>query len=87
MKEPWKHDFDGACSPNKFTTFNSSFESFSVGVFEWIPTKDGSSTKKGKVKVRVKGATSEPDKVFDKAREIVAALDAGVYVGPRNVTV
>ncbi len=87
MKEAGKHDFDGACSPDKYLTFSSLFESFSVGIFEWIPKQNGRGTKKGKVKVRVKGLTSEHEKVEGKAREIVAALDAGVYVGPRNVKV
>lgn len=43
--------------------------------------------KKGKSVVRVKGSPSYPEKVYEKAEEIVRQLDEWVYEGPKNVTV
>ena len=37
--------------------------------------------------MRVKGPFGNPSAVYAKANQIVAALDAGAYVGPKNVTV
>ena len=78
-----EHDFDGACAPRP--PFGSNL-TFSVGVFEYVE-KRSVGLKRGKVKVRVKGPTSDPERVFAKAREIVEQLDAGTYTGPKNVSV
>lgn len=56
----------------------------SVGVFEWIPTKD---VKRGPVKVRVRGLIGRSDAIFSKARDIVDDLDAGTYTGPKVVCI
>jgi hypothetical protein len=79
------HDFEGACAPGSMTF--CQWDTFSVGIFEWVPKSSGRGSKRGKVKVRVKGSTSDPDSVAAKAREIVAALDAGAYIGPKTVNV
>jgi len=80
------HDFAGACAPGSVTF--AMWDTFSVGVFEWVPMSGGCrGMKRGKVKVRVKGPTSHPDRVAAKAREIVTALDAGTYTGPKTVSV
>lgn len=78
------HKFDGACRPCGAQGFQ---ETFSVGVFEILPQVSGEGTKRGPVKVRVKGRTSNPDAVYKKAREIVDLLDAGNYSGPKTITV
>lgn len=81
-----KHDFAGSCAP----TYEGQprwNDTFSLGVFEWVKTNDGRSTKRGKVKVRVHGGAGYANRVTEKAREIVAALDAGTYSGPKNVRV
>jgi hypothetical protein len=82
------HDFDGACRPGGPGEFVIGFQkTFSVGVFEVIPKASGKGTKRGATKVRVKGLVSNPNAVYEKAREIAALLDAGKYDGPRTVTV
>lgn len=49
-----KHGFSGSCAPgNAFA--HSGQETFSVGIFEWLPKSSGSGLKRGPVKVRVKG--------------------------------
>jgi len=83
-----KHDYSGACAPggDNLPAWHTRWHTFSVGVFEWVP----SSTKRPKkslVKVRVKGATSDPDRVYAVADKIVAELDAGTYSSPKTVTV
>jgi len=62
-------------------------ESFSVGIFQCVPRNSGKGGKKSAVKVRVRGYVSQPTKVYDRAKEIIIALDAGTYTGPKNVTV
>jgi hypothetical protein len=80
MKQLGKHDYSGNCAPtNKYCIW----ETFSVGIFEWIPAKFG--LKKSKVKVRVSGSTYEPEEVYAKAEEICKQLDSGTYNGPKNV--
>lgn len=85
MKQANKHDFSGRGAPEKGSTrWNRTF---SVGVFQWVHKVNGKDLKKGHVKVRVKGRTDNPELVYNKAREIIAVLDAGTYNGPKNVTV
>lgn len=79
------HEFDGACAPGSGAW--SSQQTFSVGIFERVQKARGAGSKRGKVKVRVKGDVSQAEKVYAKAREIVTQLDAGTYSGPKSVTV
>jgi len=79
------HDFDGACAPGSGSW--ASQQTFSVGIFERVQKARGVGTKRGKVKVRVKGDVSEAEKVYAKASEIVTQLDGGTYSGPKSVTV
>jgi hypothetical protein len=61
-------------------------QTFSVGIFEWVPAKGG-GVKRGKAKVRVVGSPDRHASVFAKADEIVAQLDAGTYSGRKRVIV
>ena len=79
-----KHGFSGQCCPG---TVQAGQHEFSVGVFQWVPTRSGMCLKKSAVKVRVIGSTSDPDRVYAKALEIVEQLDAGTYAGPKRVRV
>lgn len=74
------HGFSGACLPR----YGSHFETFSVGVFEWVPRANGKGVKRGPVKVRVWG--KDERKIMARAREIAAELDAGAYRGPKKVS-
>jgi|GEM_PF-6215057 len=75
---PYAWDFDGACVPvladgsvrRSFTTF----ETFSVGIFQWIPRASGKGLKRGKVKERISGLVSDPEAVYRRARERCASL-------------
>lgn len=84
-KELLKHDF-------KKNARYGGCESFSVGIIQWIPKygKTGHNPKdlkKSKSKVRVRGSRQDRQKVYDKAAEICAQLDAGTYTGPKTVNV
>jgi hypothetical protein len=61
-------------------------ETFSVGVFEWLPTVDGKSVKRGKIKVRVIGRRdTKTGTVAFACDEVARKLDAGTYAGPKLV--
>ena len=86
-KQQCKYGYFGGCTPreNFFTPCNT----FSVGIFPFVPLSSGKGTKRkrGKIVVRVKGKTSEPKKVTDKAKEIISLLEEGNYSGPKIVSV
>lgn len=85
MQALGRHSYSGSYDPSgpqKFIT-----ETFSVGVFQWMPTKDGERRKKGKVKVRVIGSCLHPNHVYEKANEVIEELNEGTYKGPKNVKV
>jgi hypothetical protein len=79
-----KHGFSGACRPGSGW---AGHHTFSVGVFQWVQKASGKGCKKSAVKVRVSGSTAHPERVDAKATEIVEALDAGTYTGPKHVRV
>lgn len=81
------HGVYGACAPDSGHQSYSTWVTFSVGVYEILGRKSGAGTKKGPVKVRVKGPVAQPELVYAKAREIAKALDEGTYKGPKTVTV
>ena len=82
--EAGKYGFSGACRPGRGW---SGQNTFSVGIFKWIPKASGSGLKKTAVRVRVIGSTSRPEMVDARAAEIVKELDAGTYNGPGSVKV
>lgn len=79
-----KHGYDGQCSPRN-TQYQWRHDTFSLGIFPLIPRKTKVGYKRGAVIVRVKGWTSDPDAVYEKAQKIVELLDAGKYAGPKFV--
>lgn len=77
------HGFDGMWSPKHGKSDGQT--TFSLGVFEILPAKDGKGTKRGKVKVRVRGYVNDVDRTYLVAKVIADQLDAGVYYGPKLV--
>lgn len=57
------------------------WDSFSVGVFEWVKGKRSS------VKVRIRGDFNQTgiNTVHRKAGDIIKALDYGMYTGPNYI--
>lgn len=84
---PGRHDFSGACAPYALRHAISAPETFSVGIFMWVAKTSSKGCKRSKVKVRVVGLTSDPELVYEKAREISLLLDVGRYKGPPVVRV
>lgn len=81
-----QHGYSGQCAPTD--KFWIGYKTFSVGIFEVVPTASGKGTKRGgAAKVRVRGLVSNPQDVYDAAQRIVEQLDAGTYAGPKNVDV
>lgn len=71
-KEPREYlfDWDGACKPSG-SAYAYISRTFSIGIFQWIPAKGG-GLKKSKVLKRIKGYSSEPQKVYDEAERTCA---------------
>lgn len=81
-----KHGFDGSCAPGSMAGWSGQV-GFSVGVFQWLPKSGGKGLKKGSVKVRIKGYMHDADKVYEKAREVCAKLDAGWVPERKSISV
>ena len=76
-KQPYRHDFSGHCAPKaRFLASHGTFNSFSVGVFQWIPKTKG-GLKKSPVKYRIRGFVGNPEPVYARAREVCRMFDAG----------
>ncbi len=83
--EAYKHGFDGSCAPGSH--YSSGQVSFSVGVFQWLPTAAGRGLKRSPVKIRIKGYMSEPERVYAAAREVCTKLDAGWVPDKKSISV
>jgi hypothetical protein len=60
-------DYDGWCRPKgPGAHWNNTF---SVGIFKWIPKAHGSGIKRSAVVKRIRGYSSNPQEVYDKAEE------------------
>lgn len=66
--QPHEWDWDGAEIPSKWIN-PPQFETFSVGIFQWVPKVSGRGLKRAKAIKRIRGLTSNPWEVFQKARE------------------
>jgi hypothetical protein len=77
MSEPkaFQWDFAGACAPDQ-PQHSSTWLTFSVGVFQWLPKAGGKGLKRGKVVQRIKGYVSNPQECYDRAQRIVDGLNA-----------
>jgi len=51
------------------------FDTFSVGIFQWLPKAGGKGMKMSKGIARVLGYAAEPERVYDKAVQICARLN------------
>jgi hypothetical protein len=58
-------DFSGSCSPAE--NHGIIGETFSVGIFQWVPKSSGRGIKRSAVIKRIRGFSSEPKKVYDAA--------------------
>ena len=70
--KPYEWDFDGACAPGNA---HGRYETFTLGIFQWIPKASGKGLKRGKVIRRVEGRTDSPDEVFARAQTIVDQMN------------
>lgn len=83
-QKPGTHAFAGSCAPGALNQLSGGQETFSVGIFEWLPKANGKGVKKGPVKVRLRGSMSDPDEVYSAARRVCEQLDMGTYKGPKS---
>ena len=78
IREAGKHDYSGYYGPNTARYWPNTF---SVGLFQWMPNKDGGDLKKGKVIARIFGSPFTPDEVYAEAERCCDLLDAGQELG------
>ena len=83
MKEAYKHDFSGSCTPKSGYTSGT----FSVGCFQWLPKNSRKGLKKSAVIVRVKGRSSDEKLVYAEAKRICQGLDNGIIPTKKTITV
>lgn len=81
-KEPGRHDFSGGYAPGNSRPYGNNCETFSVGIFKWVPKSNGKGLKKSTVVHRVKGYSSSPDIVYDAAQKLCEKMDNGFV--PKN---
>jgi len=72
-----KYDFDGECAPHRNPSHK--WATFTLGIFEWEAKKGyrvrqgipipPSGLKRGKILVRVKGETANPEPAYAEARD------------------
>ena len=71
IKEPklgdW--DYDGYCVPGH--EYSVGRLTFSVGIFRWVARASGKGIKRGKVMQRIRGYTSNPQEVYDRAEAYI----------------
>jgi len=72
-KKAYNWDYDGVYKPGGSHAFGNVH--FSVGIFQWLPKTKGIGLKRGKTIQRVKGLSSNPEEVYEKAEEICKELN------------
>ena len=77
LKEPkagmWDFDFP---EERRLKRLSVSAKTFSIGIFQWISTSDGKRLKRGGAIKRIKGYTSDPEKVRAKCEAEINFLNA-----------
>jgi hypothetical protein len=68
-----QYDFDGACAPH--TGLTANWESFTLGIFQWVAKSGGKGLKRSKIIQKVKGQSKDPGPAYEKARKLVATLN------------
>lgn len=84
-EKEYHHDFNGECAPGNLNYFSN--ETFSVGIFQWIPKTSGKGLKKSSVKFRIKGFCSNPEKVYDAANRFCDLMDNGWIPDKKSMTI
>lgn len=71
-----RYDFDGQCMPCDDKCF-SSFDTFSVGIFKWLPCTPGGrkGLKRSKVIYRIRGKVSDAERIYGRARDVCIRFD------------
>lgn len=73
-------DWHGSLDPGVLKEPHGSYDTFSVGCFQWVGRGirgDKPGLKKGKVQKRFSGSVSAPQAVYDKATAYCAQRNAG----------
>lgn len=76
-------DFDGDCAPKEDGSDVHRWQSpsFTLGIFQVEAKAQGKGIKRGKVQLRVEGATANPGPAYALARKTCLELNAGADPG------
>jgi hypothetical protein len=69
-------DYDGVCRPTE-SDVQACYETFSLGVFQWIPKAGGKGVKRSAVVKRFRGSMTNPQDiqaVYRKADEFIEKM-------------
>jgi hypothetical protein len=79
MNKPqaYKYDFDGACAPGSGWALH---QTFSYGIFQWLPKKSGIGLKRSKVVKRIRGHVMDEAKIKQQAQDFCNTLNANIKV-------
>lgn len=69
-KKAFQYDYYGEFDPNHNLHPYARHETFSVGIFQWLPKSNGKGLKKSAVIKRIRGLCSNPQDVYDKAKNL-----------------
>lgn len=76
-KQAGRYGWSGACTPGGIMI--SGQNTFSVGIFKWLPKASGKGIKCGPVIYRIKGSVRHPERVYKRAEFICEAMDRGIW--------
>jgi hypothetical protein len=72
---PGLWDYDGSYAKQPGQRVHS-WETFTVGVFQWVAKSSGRGVKRGKAVKRISGLCSDPKSVFARAEALCLELEA-----------
>lgn len=68
----YEWDFDGACAPPEHGERNGyQPDSFTLGIFQWVPMNRSKLMKRGPVQERIKGTPAKKAEAYAAARDTV----------------
>lgn len=86
QKEPqaYSFDYDGSCRPNNANVSHGWNNTFSVGIFQWVPMASGKGLKRSAVVHRIRGYSSNPQEVYDKAEKWIGEHEVNLPTAPEQ---
>lgn len=85
-KKAYSHDFSGNCAPGRMANYSSQ-DTFSVGIFQWVPKASGKGLKRTAVKYRIRGPVGKAEEIYARAQDVCKYLNSGKRMNRKSETV